>query len=193
MPTDVGDPVAIGTTARRIMDDVGGADILVNNAAVVWPLGPSASLEVAEWTKALEVNLVGAVTLTLALLPEMLKRRWGRIINVSSGIAARPDAMIGANAYATSKAALEAHTLNLAAELVDTGVTVNVYRPGTVDTQMQAWIRSQSGSAVVEVLRDRFVESYENGALITPDASANSLVSHSLTNATGEIWNVDLS
>ncbi len=192
VPTDIGDRASIEATSRQIIDDVGGADILVNNAAVVWPLGPSDSLDVAQWAAAIAVNVVGAVTLTLALLPGMLERKWGRIINVSSGIAARPDAMIGGNAYATSKAALEAHTLNLAAELVDTGVTVNVYRPGTVDTQMQAWIRSQSGSPIVDVLRDRFVESYENGSLITPDDSAHSLVVNSLTDATGQIWNVAL-
>ena len=51
--------------------------------------------------------------------------------------------MLRANAYATSKAALEAQTLNLAAELAGTGITVNVYRPGGVDTAMQAWIRKQ--------------------------------------------------
>ena len=60
----------------------------------------------------------------------MLARGFGRIVNVSSGIAARPEAMIGGNAYAASKAALEAHTLNLAAEMAGSGVTVNVYRPG---------------------------------------------------------------
>ena len=76
----------------------------------------------------------------------MIERGWGRVVNVSSGIVANPKRMIGGNAYATSKSALEAHTLNLAAELVGTGVTVNVYRPGAVDTQMQAWIRRQSGS-----------------------------------------------
>jgi len=65
---------------------------------------------------------------------------WGRIVNVSSGIVAQLAAMLRANAYATSKAALEAHTVNLAAELAGAGVTVNAFRPGEVDTAMQAWI-----------------------------------------------------
>ncbi len=68
---------------------------------------------------------------------------WGRIVNVSSGIVDQLAAMLRANAYATSKAALEAHTVNLAAELAGAGVTVNAFRPGEVDTAMQAWIRGQ--------------------------------------------------
>jgi len=98
--------------------------------------------------------------------------------------------MIGANAYATSKAALEAHTLNLAAELADTGVTVNVYRPGGVDTAMQGWIRSQSPDAVGATLHERFVDTYAKGRLITPEASARSLLARLPSNATGEIWSV---
>jgi NAD(P)-dependent dehydrogenase (short-subunit alcohol dehydrogenase family) len=66
------------------------------------------------------INIVGPVSLTAALLPAMLDQSWGRIVNVSSGIAVYPAAMIGGNAYAAAKAALEAHTLNLAAELAGT-------------------------------------------------------------------------
>ncbi|HEV7791724.1 MAG TPA: SDR family oxidoreductase [Pseudonocardia sp.] len=65
----------------------------------------------------------------LRAVAAMLARRWGRVVNVSSGVAARPGFMVGGNAYTTAKAALEAHTLNLAAELADTGVTVNVSDP----------------------------------------------------------------
>lgn len=191
MPTDVGDPAELASTTQRILKDVDGVDILVNNAGVVWPLGPSASVEVNEWARAIEVNLIGAVRLTMALLPRMIEQGWGRVANVSSGIVAKPEGMIGGNAYVTSKSALEAHTINLAAELVGTGVTVNVYRPGAVDTQMQAWIRCQDGSQVTEELRDRFVESYETGKLIAPRDSAESLVLNLITDVTGQIWNVD--
>jgi NAD(P)-dependent dehydrogenase (short-subunit alcohol dehydrogenase family) len=68
--------------------------------------------------------------LTFALLPGMLERRWGRVVNVSSGIVATPAAMVGASAYAATKAAIEAHAVNLAAELTGTGVTVNAL-PGS--------------------------------------------------------------
>ena len=166
-------------------------DILVNNAGVVWPVAPSTNVAIADWAAAQAINVTGAVNLSLSFLPDMLAQRWGRIVNVSSGIAARPSGMIGANAYATSKAALEAHTLNLAAELADTGVTVNVYRPGGVDTAMQGWIRSQSPESVGSALHERFVESYASGRLITPEASARSLLARIPTDMTGEIWNVN--
>lgn len=101
------------------------------------------------------MNVVGPMRLTRALLDGMVKRGWGRIVNVSSGIAAAPGAMAGMNAYAASKAALEAHTLNLAAELAGTGVTVNVLRPGMVDTAMPAWIRGQPPAEIGAALHDR--------------------------------------
>jgi Enoyl-(Acyl carrier protein) reductase len=76
---------------------------------------------------------------------------------VSSGIAAAPGAIPGLNAYAASKAALEAHTLGLAAELAGTGVTVNIVRPGPVDTAMPAWILAQPPAQIGAGLHDRFV------------------------------------
>ena len=119
----------------------------------------------------------------------MLERGWGRIVNVSSGIVDHPGAMVGLNAYAATKAALEAHTLNLAAELGGTGVTVNVYRPGSVDTAMQGWLRAQPPAEIGAGLHQHFQTSYEQGALITPERSARSLLTRLAGEATGEIWN----
>jgi 3-oxoacyl-[acyl-carrier protein] reductase len=84
---------------------------------------------------------------------------------------------------------VEAHTLNLAAELTGTGVTVNVFRPGRVDTAMQAWIRDQNPDRVGAELHDRFTRSHEQGALITPEQSASSLLARLPNTATGQIWN----
>ena len=98
--------------------------------------------------------------------------------------------MVGANAYAATKAALEAHTVNLAAELAGTGVTVNAYRPGSVDTAMQAWIRDQDPDAIGRALHNRFTERHAAGALISPEASAAALIRRLDGDATGEIWDV---
>jgi NAD(P)-dependent dehydrogenase (short-subunit alcohol dehydrogenase family) len=82
----------------------------------------------------------------------------------------------GGNAYVTSKAALEAHTVNLATELTGSGVSVNAYRPGTVDTATQAWIRDQNPAEIGVGLHAKFRGFHEAGTLITPETSARSLI-----------------
>jgi NAD(P)-dependent dehydrogenase (short-subunit alcohol dehydrogenase family) len=190
VPTDLGDTDQIGTAVERVRAEIGVVDVLVNNAAVVWPLGPSTDIDPAQWTTAIAVNVTAVAQLSFLLLPAMIERGWGRIVNVSSAIAAHPATMIGANAYATSKAALEAHTINLAAELAGTSVTVNAFRPGGVDTAMQAWIRDQEPAQIGTELHTRFVSSYENGALITAETSAQSLLAHLASPDSGQIWDV---
>ncbi len=120
----------------------------------------------------------------------MRERGWGRIVNVSSGIAAHPETMIGGNSYATTKAALEAHTVNLAAELAGTGVTVNIYRPGIVDTAMQTWIRSQDPAQIGEQLHARFVRYQDQGTLLAPEISGRALVAHLSSAENGQVWDV---
>jgi 3-oxoacyl-[acyl-carrier protein] reductase len=177
----------------RITAEMGRVSILISNAAVVWPLGPTVAVTQAEWSAAFAVNVGAVFQLSAALLPSMLEQGWGRIVNISSGIAVNPAGMIGGNAYAATKAALEAHTINLAAELAGSGVTANIYRPGSVDTAMQAWIRAQPPAKIGATLHERFARSYEEGSLITPGQSARSLMQHLATDATSETWNVNTS
>jgi NAD(P)-dependent dehydrogenase (short-subunit alcohol dehydrogenase family) len=181
---------------RRVIDtglSRGRIDVLVNNAATVEPLGASAALGAGELRRAFELNVVAPAALAAAVIPGMVAAGWGRIVNVSSGIVASPGSMIGGNAYAATKAALEAHSRNLAAELAGTGVTVNVYRPGGVDTAMQAWIRSQDPARIGAALRERFQRNYAGGGLLTPEASAAALLAHLLGpdgERTGSIWDL---
>ncbi|HKO26584.1 MAG TPA: SDR family oxidoreductase, partial [Solirubrobacteraceae bacterium] len=187
---DLAAPSAGTALARRALDELGRVDILINNAAVVAPLGASTDVELEDFARAFTLNVTNVAGLTFALLPRMLERRWGRVVNLSSGIVAMPSAMVGANAYAATKAAVESHTINLAAELAGTGVTVNAYRPGSVDTAMQAWIRDQDPAAIGRALHDRFTERHAAGDLITPQASAAALIRRLDGDATGEIWDV---
>jgi 3-oxoacyl-[acyl-carrier protein] reductase len=187
---DVADREATLSAAHEIAERVGPIDILINNAAVVWPLGPTAAIDSAEWAAAITINVLGVATLSLAVLPSMLDRKWGRIVNVSTGAVARPAGMVRGNAYVTGKAAVEAHTLNLAAELDGTGVTVNVYRPGGVDTAMQAWIRAQEPERVGAALHERFTRSHAEGTLLTPEQTAESLLARLPRSETGCIWDV---
>ena len=177
--------------ARLAADRLGGIDVVINNAAVLEPLGRSGpDIDPVAWRRSLEINLTAPAMITFALLPQLLAAGWGRIVNISSGVAANPGAMINANAYATGKAAIEGHTLNLAAELEGTGVTANVYRPGTVDTTMQESLRTQDPDKVGAFLPERFGGLYERGELITPDDSAASLLRRLLDPGNGRILSV---
>jgi NAD(P)-dependent dehydrogenase (short-subunit alcohol dehydrogenase family) len=190
IPADLADPEAIAAAVEHIARELGPVDILVNNAATVGPVGRTLTTPVSEWSAAFAVNVDAPFRLTRAVLPSMIERGWGRIANVSSGVVDRPHAMVGLNAYAATKAALEAHTLSLAAELSGTGITVNVYRPGTVDTAMQKWFRDQPPDEIGVALHRHFQASYDRGMLITPLQSARSLVARLAGPDTGAIWTV---
>jgi NAD(P)-dependent dehydrogenase (short-subunit alcohol dehydrogenase family) len=189
VPADLADEDQRGDAMATVLA-AGRVDILVNNAATVEPLGPTVAIKAEDLRLAFEVNVVAPAALTAAVLPGMLQAGWGRIVNVSSGIAANPAGMVRGNAYATTKAALEAHTVNLAAELRGTGVTVNVYRPGGVDTAMQAWIRQQDPERIGAGLHERFNRNYAEGSLITPERSAAVLVARLADDDTGAVWDV---
>jgi len=177
--------------ARQASDQLGGVDIVINNAAVVQPLGRSGpDIDPLLWRQSLEINVTAPAMISFALLPRLLAAGWGRIVNISSGVAAHPGAMVNGNAYVTAKAAIEGHTLNLAAELDGTGVTANIYRPGTVDTAMQQSLRTQDPDKVGAFLPDRFNRLYERGGLITPEDSARSLVRRLPDPGNGQILSV---
>jgi NAD(P)-dependent dehydrogenase (short-subunit alcohol dehydrogenase family) len=188
LTADVGDPDQVTAALAVVEKEWGPVQVLINNAAVVWPLGPSPAIDAQQWGAAIAINLNAAARLAFLALPGMLAAGWGRIVNVSSGIAASPADMLRANAYATSKAALEAHTLNFAAELAGTGVTVNVYRPGGVDTAMQAWIRDQDPERIGAALHQRFVRSHQQGTLLTASHSAAALLARLPGQDSGQIW-----
>ena len=190
LAADVSDPTQTSDALSRLVGELGHVEMLVNNAAVVWPLGPTQDLDPEQVAAAIAINVIGAMTLTSRVLPAMIAAGWGRIVNVSAAIAEHPGMLVGINTYATSKGALEAHTLNLAAELADTGVTANVYRPGTVDTAMQAYIRDQPREQIGAALHDRFTTMLNSGTLITPRASADGLLAQLPGRESGQIWDV---
>ncbi|MFJ9542546.1 SDR family NAD(P)-dependent oxidoreductase [Streptomyces sp. NPDC101225] len=187
---DLGEPASVAAVVDRTAAQLGPVDVLVNNAATVEPLGRSTDMDPHTWGAAFRLNVITPAALSFTALPHMTAAGWGRIVNVSSGIVAHPEALIGGNAYAATKAALEAHTLNLAAELHRTGVTANVYRPGSVDTAMQGLMRREGGGRLDEATHARFLRTYEEGRLISADDSARSLVDRLTGDATGEIWDV---
>jgi NAD(P)-dependent dehydrogenase (short-subunit alcohol dehydrogenase family) len=188
VPVDLGDRDQAAAVVDKVLAWRDAPDILVNNAATLGPLGSSHAVDRCDYETAWLVNVFAPMWLTFALVPGMMERGWGRILNVSSGVAAQPAAMVGANAYAVTKAALEAHTLNLAAELDGTGVTVNGFRPGVVDTTMQEHLRDRNVHEVAAPLRDRSMHLYKTGGLKSPAESVGMLISRLSGDSTGQIW-----
>lgn len=188
MVVDLADQVQLKELITRVYES--NVDVLVNNAGTVAPVGPTVTNDFDEWVDNLKLNLISAALLTKELLPSMLAAGWGRVVNISTGLAGRPHELIGGNAYTTSKAALEAYTLNLAAELEASGVTINVYRPGMVDTAMQEWLRTRNPERVGQSLHERFSNAYQQGKLRSADEAAHSLVERMGGNQNGQIWSI---
>jgi NAD(P)-dependent dehydrogenase (short-subunit alcohol dehydrogenase family) len=131
---DVTDRRAVERTVAAVERRLGPIDVLVNNAGRFQALGPLWEVDPDNWWREQEVNLRGPLLCTRAVLPGMLARGRGRIINVASGAGAltRP----GASAYSVSKTALLRLTDTLARELDGRAVTVFAIHPGTVRTPM---------------------------------------------------------
>jgi NAD(P)-dependent dehydrogenase (short-subunit alcohol dehydrogenase family) len=131
---DVADATSVRRCAERLRRDGVAVDVLVNNAGV-YPTQRVLGVSEDTWHNALEVNLLGAWRTCRAFCPGMLERGYGRVVNVSSGDASVADGVPGPGAYAVSKAALNALTRKLAAE-VRVDVKVNAVCPGWVRTDM---------------------------------------------------------
>lgn len=139
IPTDVSDSAQVDHLLVLALRAFGGVDILVNNAAVVQPVGKVWETSPVAWQRLIAINLVGPYLCTRVVLPHMLDKGYGRIINISSS-AAKTN-IEGLSAYCASKAALERFSGTLAAEIKGSGVVTTVFRPGIVDTSMQAEMR----------------------------------------------------
>ncbi|WP_046502423.1 3-oxoacyl-ACP reductase family protein [Streptomyces odonnellii] len=130
---DVGDWDAVNAMYARISDELGPVDVLVNNGAIRKD-SLMAMQSPADWAQVIQTNLVGSFHTSRVAVPYMLRRRWGRIINVVS-----PSGLIataGQTAYSASKAGLIGLTRTLAAECGRRGVTVNALSPGFMITGM---------------------------------------------------------
>ena len=139
IPTDVSDTAQVDHLLVLTLRAFGGVDILVNNAALVQPLGKTWETSPLAWQRLIAINVVGPYLCARAVLPHMLDKGHGRIINISSGAA--ESNIEGVAAYCASKAALERFSGTLAAEVANRGVVVTAFRPGIVDTSMQAEMR----------------------------------------------------
>lgn len=118
------------------LDRVGPVDILVNSAGIVGPNAPLWEVSTVDWERTFAVNVTGAFRLCHALVPGMVDRGWGRIVNIAS--IAGKDGNPRLSAYSASKAAVIAMTKSLGKELATTGVLVNAVAPAVFETPMNA-------------------------------------------------------
>jgi 3-oxoacyl-[acyl-carrier protein] reductase len=133
MIADVRNDDQVLSALTTVEESCGPIDILVNNAGVTKD-GLLARMSDADWDTVLDVNLTGAFRLTRAVARGMMKRRWGRIINISSVVGIMGNA--GQANYAASKAGLIGFTKAVARELASRNVLVNAIAPGFIDTDM---------------------------------------------------------
>jgi len=127
--------------ADRLEQERDGVDVLVNNAAVL-KNGLFALMPDANWEIVLRTSLDGTFHTTKAVLRPMLRRRWGRIVNLSSLAAYSGSA--GQTNYAAAKGAIVAFTKSLAAEVGPYGVTVNAVAPGFIETEMISFLSKEA-------------------------------------------------
>lgn len=148
----------------------GGVDILVNNAGGMGATRPIALLTFAEWQATLDVNLNGTFLCTREALKDMIPRRWGRIVSLSSAAAAI--AVPGMSPYAVAKAAVEHFTSQVAAEAGPYGVMAMCLRPGVVDTRMQEEMRTRPSDSISPELHAAFSAYKDKGMLVAPERPA---------------------
>lgn len=130
---DVSKGSDISRMVGAIEAELGPLDILVNNAAIAKPQAIDAITE-SDWNEVIGTNLTSVFLVTQAVLPGMRKRRWGRIINISSG-AAQTGGIVGLH-YTAAKAGVEGLTRAYAAGVVKEGITVNAVAPSLIETDM---------------------------------------------------------
>ncbi|WP_328689250.1 3-oxoacyl-ACP reductase FabG [Streptomyces caniferus] len=180
---DISDPEVPQTIVNGVRASFGRIDVLVNNAGITRDeLLVNQSLEDIE--QVLATNLIAPMLTVQAVAPLMLRRRYGRIVNISSSAASKPGR--GQSNYAAAKGGLEAFTKAMAVELASRGILVNAVAPGVINTEMTDAIRSHGED---EIMRRLLVKSYAEPETVA-DAVVH-LAGPRNTYTTGEVLHVD--
>jgi NAD(P)-dependent dehydrogenase (short-subunit alcohol dehydrogenase family) len=159
-PADVTIAAAVEGAMEAIQRSLGPIDVLVNNAGVVKPFGPFWETDLDEWWRGMEVNLRGPLQCSLVVLPGMVARGHGRIINLASGAGTMSTPYY--TSYVTSKTALIRFTECLALETKSCGISVFAISPGTVRTSMSGYsLNSPEGQKWLPWFRRIFDEKFD--------------------------------
>jgi 3-oxoacyl-[acyl-carrier protein] reductase len=141
---DVASEESIKDCAKAVIAHFGGVNILVNNAGITRDI-LALRMKRKDWDDVLTTNLTGAFLMTQAVMSQMVKSRWGRIINITSVVGETGQA--GQANYAASKAGLIGLTKSLARELASRSITVNAVAPGFIETAMTSVLTEEQKAA----------------------------------------------
>ena len=182
-PCNLSDPEATAALPGQAEAALGGLDILVNNAGLTRD-NLALRTKDEDWQTVLDVNLTAAFRLSRAALRGMMKRRWGRIVSITSvvGVTGNP----GQANYAASKAGLIGMSKSLAAEVASRGITVNCVAPGFIETAMTGVLSDEQ--------KQRILTAVPAGALGTPEdvaAAVTYLASNEGAYVTGQTLHVN--
>jgi NAD(P)-dependent dehydrogenase (short-subunit alcohol dehydrogenase family) len=159
---DVTDAGALAAAVGRLRDALGPIDLLVNNAGILGPIGPLWEVDAAEWWTTMDVNLRGILLCSQLVLPGMVARRRGRIINLTSRAGAHRWPLV--SAYSVSKAAVVKLTENLAHETARYGISVFSVHPGLLPIGMTTTVAGlTSTSSHVDHVRRWALEELAEG------------------------------
>ncbi len=161
---DVAESASVGEACRAAADELGPIGVLINNAAVIEPICALADADAAAWEQCIRINLVGAWSMTKAVIPGMIAAGSGTIVNVSSGAAVH--ALEGWSAYCASKAALAMLTRSINREYGLQGIMAYGFRPGLIATAMQETIREAAINPLAGITPDDMMPPERAGAAI---------------------------
>lgn len=146
---NLGDAAETDALVGKVEAAAGQLDILVNNAGLTRD-GLALRMKDEDWLRVLDVNLSAAFRLTRGALKGMMKRRWGRVVSITSivGVTGNP----GQANYAASKAGLIGMTKSLAQEVATRGITLNCVAPGMIETAMTAALNEQQRARILTAI-----------------------------------------
>ncbi|MAE71865.1 MAG: hypothetical protein CME06_15540 [Gemmatimonadetes bacterium] len=170
---DVRAAAAVERFAEEVAASLGPIDLWVNNAGVLAPIGMARDTSAEEFAQHISTNVCGVFNGSRAYLRHLRETgRHGALVNISSGAAHSP--YRGWSAYCAGKAAVDQLTRVLAEEEGREGVRIFALAPGIIETEMQAFIRSQSEESFPDV--GKFIQMFEERALSPPEAPAEALL-----------------
>lgn len=158
---DVSQENDVRAVVEATLSQLNGCHILVNNAGVYGPKGEIESIDWAEWVSALQINVLGSVLMSRAVIPHFKRQRYGKIIQLSGGGATNPMPRI--SAYAVSKAAIVRYAETLAEEVRGLGIDVNAIAPGALNTRMLDEILAAGPDKVGKSFYERSLQQKESG------------------------------